>query len=121
MIALTHFRDEPAEGAESTFAQRAEIALAALAQRSGYLRGTLARSLDDSGDWVMLTEWESVGAYRRALGGYDVKVSATPLLAQALDIPSGFESLVDIDATGNRTMRSSDRSDDPWDRIIAHE
>jgi hypothetical protein len=124
MIALTHFHDEPG-GLEDRplladnrpFAERAEAALAALAVRAGYLRGTLARSLDDSGDWLLLTEWESVGAYRRALGGYDVKVTATPLLAQALDIPSGFESLLDIGADGLRVAYQSDRNEDDSDRV----
>ena len=28
--------------------------------------------------WCLVTEWESVGAYRRALGGFDVKITAVP-------------------------------------------
>jgi quinol monooxygenase YgiN len=128
MIAITHFRDTPDEpvavagppvpaGAEQRFAERAEAALAALAARPGYVRGTLARSLDDPGDWLMLTEWESVGAYRRALGGFEVKMTATPLLAQARDLPGGFESLLDISPGGQRISRSSDRDETGLGRI----
>jgi hypothetical protein len=118
VIALTHFHDDPEDHSADPrpFAERADAALAALAQRPGYLRGTLARSMDDSTDWLLLTEWESVGAYRRALGSYEVKVTATPLLAQALDIPSGFESLLDISPDGARTVRQSDRNDTGFGR-----
>jgi hypothetical protein len=59
-----------------------------------------------------VTEWESVGAYRRALGHYEVKLRATPLLAQSVDQPSAFEALLVVDADGRRTVRSSDRAVD---------
>ena len=103
MIALTHFRDESAD-----FADRAQRALAALSARPGYLRGTLARSTDNAGAWVLLTEWENVGSYRRALSGYEVKMHATPLLATALDLPGGFESLLDVAPGGGQHQRPSD-------------
>ena len=35
--------------------------------------------------------WEHVGAYRRALSAYDVKLHAVPLLSRALDEPSAYE------------------------------
>ena len=56
-----------------------------------------------------MTEWESVGAYRRALGGFDVKVHATPLLAESLDEPSAFETLATA-ATGRSGHRPDQRS-----------
>lgn len=110
MIALTHFRADGADGAEP-FEHRAERALASLAARPGYLRGQLARSMDDTGDWLLLTEWESVGAYRRALGNFDVRINATPLLASARDLPSTFEPLLVIE-DGAVSRRASDRADD---------
>ncbi len=104
MIALTHFR----AGAPD-FPDRAQAALTALAARPGYLRGTLARSTDDAGAWVLLTEWANVGSYRRALGNYEVKLHATPLLASALDLPSGFEALVEVAPGGAIAVAESDR------------
>jgi quinol monooxygenase YgiN len=104
MIALTHFRDDSRE-----FAERAQQALTALAARPGYLRGTLGRSTDDPTAWLLLTEWENVGSYRRALSGYEVKLHATPLLAAALDLPTGFEALVDVAPGGGSVSRASDR------------
>jgi quinol monooxygenase YgiN len=108
VIALTHFRD-----GSDDFVERAAPVLAALAARPGYLRGTLARSTDDPEAWVLLTEWANVGSYRRALGSYEVKLQATPLFAAALDLPGGFESLLDAVPGGAVAVRASDREPRP--------
>ena len=62
-----------------------------LAAQRGYVDGTLGRNLDEPDLWVLTTRWESVGAYRRALSTYDVKLSAVPTLSRALDEPSAYE------------------------------
>src|ERR1700759_2923259 len=51
-----------------------EAALAVLAQQKGYADGQLGRNVDDPSLWVMVTRWQDVGCYRRALSSYDVKV-----------------------------------------------
>ncbi len=96
------------EGNDAEFRARAAAALAALGARPGYLRGRLGRGYDDPTRWTLLTEWESVGAYRRALSAYDVKVNATPLLAQSLDEPSAFEILAEAGPGGAVTTTDSD-------------
>ncbi len=63
----------------------------ALAARPGYLAGTIGRNVDDPELWVLTTTWEHVGAYRRALSAYDVKLHAVPTLGRALDEPSAYE------------------------------
>jgi quinol monooxygenase YgiN len=68
-----------------------EEAHALLATKPGYVDGTLGRNLDEPDLWVLTTRWESVGAYRRALSSYDVKLSAVPTLSRALDEPSAYE------------------------------
>jgi hypothetical protein len=104
MIAVTQFRD-----ATPDFAVRGRAALEALSVRPGYRRGTLGRATDDPDAWLLITEWEDVGSYRRALGAYDVKVTATPLFGSALDLPAAFEELVDVAPGGAAVVRSSDR------------
>ena len=104
MVVVTHF-----SGVAET---DLETALSALAARPGYLRGTAARSTDDAQDWVIITEWDTVGDYRRALGAYDVKLRATPVLARALDLPSAFESLVEVHADGTVSRQRSDLATD---------
>ena len=61
---------------------------------------------------MLITEWASVGAYRRALSSYDVKVHATPLLAQSLDEPSAYEPLAEVTPDGQLTLAVSDRTDE---------
>jgi antibiotic biosynthesis monooxygenase (ABM) superfamily enzyme len=72
---------------------RAELAAAhaVLAERPGYVDGRIGRNLDDPTLWVLTTRWDNVGAYRRALSSYDVKLQAVPLLSRAVDEPSAYE------------------------------
>ncbi len=106
MISVTHFA---VPGAEADFDARAGDALAALASRPGYLRGSLGRSPDDPGQWILITEWENVGSYRRALGNYEVKLRASALLGEACDLASSFESLLEVAPGGAVVVRDSDR------------
>jgi len=114
VISVTHFAvhgEQFGDVAEQSgdFAERARTALAVLAQRPGFLRGSLGRSTDGPGDWVLITEWENVGSYRRALGGFEVKLHAAPLLGEALDLPSSFEPLLEVAPGGAALTRASDR------------
>jgi hypothetical protein len=103
-ISVTHF-----ESGDPEFEARARDALGALTERPGFRRGNLARSTDADDVWVLVTEWDNVGSYRRALGNYDVKVRATTLLADALDVPSSFEALVEAAPGGDMITHASDR------------
>ena len=62
-----------------------------LAAQAGYVDGAIGRNLDDPELWLLQTRWRNVGSYRRALSAYEVKVSAVPLLSQAIDEPSAYE------------------------------
>ena len=91
VLVVTRF-DVP-EQDSADFLPRAEAALAAFAARPGYLRGRIGRAADDPTQWVLTTEWVGVGAYRRSLSSYDVKVHGAPLLSLGRDEPSAFEVL----------------------------
>lgn len=101
----------PDPAAERDFLDRARQALAALADCAGFLDGELGRAADDPRRWCLVTRWASVGAYRRALGSYQVKVTATTLLAEAVDEPTGYETLLAADPHGLRSA-DSDRAGD---------
>ena len=83
----------PAQDSDA-FLEQARAALAALKARDGYLQGRIGRAADDPAAWVMTTEWSGVGAYRRSLSPYDVKVALAPLLARIRNEASAFEVLV---------------------------
>ncbi|HEU4675114.1 MAG TPA: antibiotic biosynthesis monooxygenase [Motilibacteraceae bacterium] len=113
MLVVTRYVVPEAEG--PAFLQQARAALAALAGCRGHLAGHVGRSSDDPGLWVLATEWESVGAYRRALSSYEVKVHAVPLMYRSVDEPTAFEVLdasgraaADGDAGERRSRRAAD-------------
>jgi quinol monooxygenase YgiN len=89
VIVVSRFRVEAHESEQ--FRADLQKALDTLAERPGHLAGTIGRNLDDPTLWVLATTWEHVGAYRRALSSYDVKLHAVPLLGRALDEPSAYE------------------------------
>jgi hypothetical protein len=90
VIVISRFRPAAPEG----FRARAEQALAAFAERPGFLRGYVGRAADDTALWSIVTEWDSVGSFRRSLSAFDVKLHAAPLLAEAVEEPSAYEILV---------------------------
>jgi quinol monooxygenase YgiN len=89
VLVVSRFR-VPVEDGD---AFRAELAAAhaVLAECAGYVDGRIGRNLDDPALWVLTTRWDNVGAYRRALSSYDVKLQAVPLLSRAIDEPSAYE------------------------------
>jgi quinol monooxygenase YgiN len=110
VLVVTRF-DVPAADAAG-FLPRAQAALAAFATRPGYVRGRVGRAADDPSSWVLMTEWVGVGAYRRSLSSYDVKVDAAPLLALGRDEPSAFEVLHASDGEDPATVSVSRRAVD---------
>lgn len=109
MLALNRFVVGPERTAE--FTAQARQALAALAVRPGYRGGELTRAIDDPSRWCLSTRWESVGAYRRALGDLQVRMVAVPLLAGAADEPSAYEPLLSAAPGGVLTEATSDLAD----------
>ncbi len=109
MIVVSRFDVAPTD---ATFASRAQEALAVFAARPGFVRGRLGRAADDETAWVLITEWEGVGAYRRSLSAYDVKLYAAPLLGLSRDEPSAFEVLHAVDTAGPDVTLPSSRAVD---------
>ncbi|HVM29120.1 MAG TPA: antibiotic biosynthesis monooxygenase [Mycobacteriales bacterium] len=111
MLVVTRFDVAP-DGAQA-FLDSAAAALQAFAERPGFLRGKVGRAADDPALWVLSTEWDGVGSYRRSLGAFEVKVHAAPLLAQGRDEPSAFELLREVEggaasASASRRARDAD-------------
>jgi hypothetical protein len=92
VLVVNRFRVPEKEG--ERFLADAGRALAALAGCRGYRSGRVGRAVEDPSAWILQSEWDGVGAYRRALSAYDVKVYAAPLLGLALDEVSAYEVLL---------------------------
>lgn len=89
VIVVNRF-NVPASGS-ADFRERIQAAYEALAAQKGFVAGGIGRNLDDPALWVLHTQWRNVGSYRRALSAYDVKLTAVPVLSQAVDEPSAYE------------------------------
>lgn len=96
MLVVTRYRVPAADGQD--FMAQARPALTALRSRPGCRTARLGRAVDDPVLWVLQSEWDDVGSYRRALSSYDVKLHAVPLLSRCLDEPTAFEVLLDAHA-----------------------
>lgn len=91
VIVINRFRVS-ADDADA-FRRDLDAAVDVLGARPGFESSDAGRNVDDPELWSLVTRWENVGAYRRALSAYDVKVTAVPLLSRAIDEPSAYEPL----------------------------
>jgi quinol monooxygenase YgiN len=88
MFAVTRLR-VPEDDVES-FGAAVAVLLAALVVRPGFRDGELGRSADDPSLWAMVTRWDGVGTYRRALSAAEVKMAGAPVWVHALDEPGVY-------------------------------
>lgn len=110
MLVVTRYRVEP--GDVPGFQADAVAALRVLAARPGCTGAVLGRAVDDPVLWTLTTSWESVGAYRRALSAYDVKLVAVPLMYRAVDEPTAFEALATWTPSEGLVETATDRASD---------
>ena len=104
MIVVNRFQVPEAE--QASFRADLERAREVLATQRGYLSGRIGRNVDDPELWVLTTEWEGPGVYRRALSAYDVKLLAVPVLSRAIDEPSAYEPVEPGTELNRREARS---------------
>ncbi|MGY1638607.1 antibiotic biosynthesis monooxygenase [Geodermatophilus sp. SYSU D00742] len=90
MFAVTRLR--VSERDAEALAADVAVLLAALAARPGYRDGEVGRCADDPGLWALVTRWDGVGAYRRALSAAEVKIAGAPVWVHALDEPGVYDT-----------------------------
>jgi quinol monooxygenase YgiN len=91
MLAIARFSTPLAQAAE--FEAQLSVALEAFSACAGFVSGEFGQNLDDTTMWSLVTHWENVGSYRRALSNLNVKMNAIPLLARAIDEPGAYGSV----------------------------
>jgi quinol monooxygenase YgiN len=89
---------------QAAFESRLAAAVAVLEKQRGFVAAHAGRNVDDPELLALTMEFADIGSYRRALSPYEVKLTAVPLLSEAIDEPTAYES-VDIGATGSGTAR----------------
>lgn len=104
LLVVSRYRVAPED--RDRFVDDAERAIDVLAEQVGFLSASIGQSTDEVGLLVVRSEWTGVGAYRRALSSYAVKLSAVPLLSTAVDEPSAFEVVRNWSAAGKSSAPS---------------
>ncbi|MGO4957169.1 antibiotic biosynthesis monooxygenase family protein [Luteococcus sp. Sow4_B9] len=89
VIVINRFRVPRA--ARAGFEAQAAAAVELFQTKEGLIGLDLVQNLDDEELWSLVTRWENVGSYRRALGGYESKVTIVPLLSLSIDEPSAYD------------------------------
>jgi hypothetical protein len=89
MIAIARFSVPLADAAH--FENQLAVSLDAFSACAGFADGEFGQNLDDLTLWSLVTRWENVGSYRRALSNNNVKMNAIPTLALAIDEPGAYE------------------------------
>lgn len=93
LVVLRASVAEELQGEPERFLSEARDALAALSTRPGYLRGRVARAVDEPSAWVVTCEWESIGTARRGLSAGVVRERIMPLMARVVPEANTFEIL----------------------------
>ena len=88
MFVVTRMRVPEAE--RETFVAAVGRLIGALSARPGFRDAELGSAPDEPGLWALVTRWDGVGAYRRALSAFEVKLAGGPVWAYALDEPGTF-------------------------------
>lgn len=88
MIAIARFRTPTAN--KEAFLASLERARQAFSESEGFISGDYGQNLDDNELWTLVTHWENVGSYRRALSSTVIKMEVVPLLATAIDEPGAY-------------------------------
>jgi hypothetical protein len=107
LVVTRHRADQDPEA----FLARARAALDLLAARPGFVSGEVGRALDDPAWWVVVTRWAGVGANRRALSSYEVKLGAVPFLSSAVDEPSAYEVIEGLGLAADPSRRTDRAAD----------
>ena len=96
MFVVTRLRVPEADG--TAFVRDVGGVIGALRARPGFRDAELGRAADEPGLWALVTRWDGVGAYRRALSAAEGKITGAPVWVHALDEPSAYVR-EDLDAT----------------------
>src|SRR5690606_25399606 len=70
----------------AAFLEDAEGILDLFAAQPGYVRGRVARAVDEPGLWALVSEWEGAGFYRRALSA--ARMAMYPLMTLMINEPT---------------------------------
>jgi len=91
MFVITQHK--PANSDE--FLQQVQTMTEQLSKEPGFIRLSVTRSVDDPNNWKIVQEWEQIGDARRAVNSSKYRMIVWPVLSQAQNEVTFYETLVD--------------------------
>jgi heme-degrading monooxygenase HmoA len=91
MFVIT--QHQPANSDE--FLQQVQTMTEQLSKEPGFIRLSVTRSVDEPNNWKVVQEWEQIGDARRAVNSSKNRMIVWPVLSQAQNEVTFYETLVD--------------------------
>lgn len=91
MFVIT--QHQPANSDE--FLQQVQTMTEQLSKEPGFIRLSVTRSVDEPNNWKIVQEWEQIGDARRAINSSKNRMIVWPVLSQAQNEVTFYETLVD--------------------------
>ncbi len=77
------------------FLQQVQTMTEQLSKEPGFIRLSVTRSVDEPNNWKIVQEWEQIGDARRAVNSSKNRMIVWPVLSQAQNEVTFYETLVD--------------------------
>ena len=91
MFVIT--QHQPANSDE--FLQQVQTMTEQLSKEPGFIRLSVTRSVDEPNNWKIVQEWVQIGDARRAVNSSKNRMIVWPVLSQAQNEVTFYETLVD--------------------------
>jgi len=91
MFVIT--QHQPANSDE--FLQHVQTMTEQLSKEPGFIRLSVTRSVDEPNNWKIVQEWEQIGDARRAINSSKNRMIVWPVLSQAQNEVTFYETLID--------------------------
>ena len=91
MFVITQHK--PANSDE--FLQQVQTMTEQLSKEPGFIRLSVTRSVDEPNNWKIVQEWEQIGDARRAINSSKNRMIVWPVLSQAQNEVTFYETLID--------------------------
>ena len=92
---------------EPDFTDRIKECIAILSKLVGCINIELGRSLDSETEYLLVSRWENVGKYRKALGNFDVKSIVIPFISLCSTDSMTAEIINRTDSQGSENFESA--------------
>lgn len=88
------------------FLEQIQVMTEQLSKEPGFIRLSVTRSVDEPNNWKIVQEWKQIGDARRAVNSSKNRMIVWPVLSQAQNEVSFYETLVDYKDGKSSTFES---------------